>query len=59
MVFCLKDFELQLGGINFVFSRTYANKEVCSGQLCQHQHGRHDRSVLGAIEIGIETEAGA
>jgi hypothetical protein len=42
-----------------VSSRTYANKEVCSGQLCQHQHGRHDRSVLGAIEIGIETEAGA
>ncbi len=50
MVFCLKDFELQLGGINFVFSRTYANKGVCSGQLCQHQHGRHEGGVRGKIE---------
>lgn len=42
-----------------MLSRTYANKGVCSGQLCQHQLGRHARYVLGAIEIGIETKAGA
>jgi hypothetical protein len=30
---------------------------VCSEQLCQRQHGRHERSVVGAIEIGSERKA--
>ena len=59
MMVCLIRFWMEVifgaMNINSVCS-TYANMGVCSEQLCRHQRGRHRRCVLGAIEIGIETQ---